>query len=138
MLNVFLSPFKGRSRLGILLPYQGMPGAMLLPPLWGKVGMGGVQIRYNNLFYSLNVAHYIMVPKSYNLETLGYKPLCPDMIIILLNSMLTTIKFKNQFLFKADKINNIFSDGGLSSKFMAHNLTATDMAPEFLFGVRQS
>jgi len=132
-----LPPLRGKAGTLFLLPLlRWKVGTLfLLPPLWGKVGMGGGKIQCNNLFYSLNIIHHIMVPKSYHLESLRPKPLGPDIIIILINRMLAAIQFNNKLLFEAYKIDNIFSDGSLSSKFKAHQLSTANMAPEFLFCV---
>jgi len=57
------------------------------------------------------------------------------MIIILMLCMLAAIRFNNQSLFKADKINDIFPYGGLSSKFAAKQLSVSNLPPESLFSI---
>jgi len=86
------------------------------PPCGGRSGWGGSQISSNNLFYLFNIIHDIIVPKPYHFKSLRTKPFCAQMVIILIDRMLSAIHFNDQPLFKAYEIKDIFSDGGLPSK----------------------
>jgi len=49
--------------------------------------------------------------------------------------MSAAIQFNNQSVFKADKINDIFPHGDLSSEFAPKQLSVSNLPPESLFSI---
>jgi len=76
-----------------------------------------------------------MIPEPYNSKPLGTEPLIALMIIIVLPAMLSAIQINDQSLLKANKINNIVSDGRLPAKLAAAQLAASDLPPENSLGI---
>jgi len=70
-----------------------------------------------------------MVPESYHFETLRIQPFCSSMVLLLPDSMLPAIQLDDQALFKANKIEDKFSDWGLPPEFEALHLAVSYMPP---------
>jgi len=63
-----------------------------------------------------------MVPKSKDFETLTPQPVRAARVVILAPEMLSPIHFNNQLCFKAHKVNNVGSYGGLAAELESSHL----------------
>jgi hypothetical protein len=77
-----------------------------------------------------------MIPEAQDAKTLGLQPLRAKCIFRHALCMLAAIKLDNDFLFKSDKIHNVFTDGCLPPKFDAPYLPVTQLIPKPVLGVR--
>ena len=91
---------------------------------------------HNTFFYSLNPVHYLMVPKPQHGKPLRPKPFRPAMIIILIGRMVSAIRFDDQPLLTTDNSNTVCSDGGLSSKRNAQQLSLPYRSSKTLFRIK--
>jgi len=71
----------------------------------------------------------MVVPKSYNAESLGFQPCRSICIRANLLSVLASIKLHNQPLLETHKINNVRTQQLLSSKLVSTQLTNAKMLP---------
>ena len=71
------------------------------------------------LKHRFRLCQNFIVPESQYLIPLCFKPLIPIDIFLFsrLQSMLSAVQFNDNFLFKANKIDNVFSYGLLSPEF---------------------
>jgi len=108
-------------------------------PLAGE-GQGGGSSFHQLFPYDfldrLNLHQYLIIPESQNAKPLRLEPRCALSIISRLFSMLPSVQFNNQLLFKTDKIYNIRCDRLLSSKPVSSHLLHSQVGPQSLFGFR--
>jgi len=89
------------------------------------------------LYFFQNICHYnfrrfqyVVVPVTQNTIAAFFQPGTSLFIVFHLVSMLTTIEFDDQFLFKADEVNNVNSDRMLSPELVRAHLTRAQMFPK--------
>jgi hypothetical protein len=76
-----------------------------------------------------------VIPKTQHAESLFLQPSVSPIIVGLLLTVLSTVNFYHHPLFQTDKINEVWSDGSLPTKFMSANLAQPKMAPKNSFSV---
>lgn len=74
-------------------------------------------ISSNDFQYPLNIFKNLIVPESEDLKTKTGQTIIPLHVFFYGFSVLPTVQFDNQLLLKAYKINDVFFDRLLSSKF---------------------
>ncbi len=102
------------------------------------MGLQLLDYQPNLFFYRFYFVKNLVVPKSKNLKTSSIEYLCPILVIPLLLSVLPAIYFNYQFIFQADKIEDVISKWMLAAKFQTTNLTASQNVPQRSFGLRHS
>jgi len=61
--------------------------------LAGGVGGGGPERSTDGFYDAIDVSENFMIPKPGNLETLALQPLIPLLVLLFLDSVLTTVYF---------------------------------------------
>jgi len=79
----------------------------------------------------------LIVPEPENTKTSCLQFLCAILAILCLLPMLAPIYFNDQFVFQADKIEDVITKWVLTAKFQTADLTTTQKMPQSLFRIRQ-
>ena len=90
-----------------------------------------VQIMNHSCDYTIQVFKNVAVPKAQNMLSFLCKLFCSH-VVTLTVSMLTAIDLNHQTVFRAGEIDDVWTDGMLSSKFCAQ-LTVPQTQPYLVF-----
>ncbi len=84
--------------------------------------------------YDLHPTQHIVIPHSYHPKSLLIEIGCPSLVmhLVRLCSMLRTIHFDDQSLFKADEVHHIGADGHLAAKFQPRQTAIAQLLSQFL------
>lgn len=90
----------------------------------------------NRLKDSLDVLHYVVVPKPWQSIVMLIEPTITDGIVLAFR-MLAAIDFNDEAAFAADKINDVGTDWLLANKFASAEQAGSQTTPQFAFSIRR-
>ena len=91
----------------------------------------------NRLDNTISINEYFIVPKTHNDKPGLLQNVGTSNVLQTLAIMLTSVKFDHDVPFKADKIENEISEGMLSAEFAIFQLSAFEVLPQFVLGIRR-
>ena len=123
-------------------PFITTPGKPL-PPLWGKVGMGGAAARAivvdlggDHLPDTIHISEDFVVPESQDPIALAAHEVITPLVVSARFGVLTTVDLDDEHRFQASEVGNVRSDANLATELVAFELPEAQVLPEPTLGVR--
>jgi hypothetical protein len=82
--------------------------------------------------YGFRLGDPLVVPKSQDTEALLRQPRIPGFVVMRLVGMLTAIKFDDTIFSKANKVSDVWTQGGLAPEFEPSKALGAKLLPKLL------